>query len=274
MECSTWNGFSVFSANIPKELPGIYLIEHLSTGRRYVGISQNIAQRLRAHLRSQSRDRRSKLFIELRAQGASAFRAVPLFYSLNGTRGLAKIESELIRDLDCIERGYNVAAASRGAGPYGPAHAALVSAALSRPDVRQKKAAGEAINAKKRGAAIRAAHSSPETKARLRARRRGTITDEMRKAMSARMTRSQNTRRAKARVSAQMNALYSDPKFKAMHLRRVRAANKDPSRNRRIAASRIGGRWITDGTSRSFLGPQKPIPEGWRIGQPDKPIKY
>jgi hypothetical protein len=69
----------------------------------------------------------------------------------------------------------------------------------------------------------------------------------------------------KAIVSKMMNARYADPAYREKHHLSTSRANKDPARNARLAISRTGCIWITDGKVNRSVRP--PIPEGWRRGR-------
>jgi len=237
---TTWFGLNIFSENIPQYRPGVYLIENISNGMKYIGISQNVAKRLRQHLAGDSR--KSKVGNAIRAEGRQQFRAIPLFYSLAGMEDLNIIETALIREHRSVENGYNIVEGDGKSGPHG--------------------------------AAFYAVFQRPEVKMKLRSRRRAIITESERKAISARMTKFKNTDAEKRRVSDQMQQLFSDEEFKKKHLERSREANANPERREKIKAYRAGGCWINDDTTERFLPSGETVPAGWRKGRLKRASKY
>lgn len=298
----SWFDFKVLPENIPQRRAGIYLIENLCNGMKYIGISYNLARRVRQHA-ANCATKRSKIGRAINAAGAHQFLVIPLFYSITGTtEGLEIDETSLIKDHGCIEHGYNIAAAGRSAGPYGPAFSAVLISAFSRPDIiaRIKKVRSNPEWRKRRAEAIRAAYARPEVKEfwrsrqnppdpienakriraafqrpeaqmKLRARRRRKFTEEARANISARVGAFKNTEKEKTRVSKQMLALFATDEFKIKHLEASRTANAKPERNEKIKAYRVGGCWITDGTIQRYLTSGEELPAGWKKGRLRRP---
>jgi group I intron endonuclease len=118
-----WHGgFWVSPDNQPAEQPGVYLLQRFATGKCYVGISQNVFKRCRAHAKFHLR----KLSNALRKYGKSAFVIVPIYYSACGIGHLEELEAVLIADFDSAAKGgYNVKLANGHVGPYGPEFSAI-----------------------------------------------------------------------------------------------------------------------------------------------------
>lgn len=71
----------------------------------------------------------------------------------------------------------------------------------------------------------------------------------------------------KAKRSAMMLARYADPAYKAKHLASTTHANQQPERNAKMAATKTGRMWITDGTKQRSIPKDVPVPPGWWIGR-------
>jgi len=135
-----WHGYNIDPGNVPLKRAGVYLITNTVNGKVYVGISQDVSFRLRSHAKIGVKGR---LPAALRKYGIEAFRAEPIYYTLDGrTAGLEEIEAQLIRTFDAIRHGYNTVEASGGVGPYGPLHGKMVQKGLLRawkdPTIRAK----------------------------------------------------------------------------------------------------------------------------------------
>lgn len=274
MKTKLWYGLTVFECNVPANRPGVYSITDMETKMTYIGISFDIASRIRQHTKKASRG--SRISSAILDRGPENFLATPLFYATDNSCKLESIEASLIAEFQSVKNGFNVLESSKGAGPYGPLFSKSVSEALNRPDVAAKRAASIANPSisKRRGDAIREAHARPEVKEKLRSRRRGSMTESSLKTASERMSARQSTPEGRARVSAQMKTLYSSPEFKERHLNSTRIANSNPDRNSKISSARIGGCWITDGVSERFIKPCIDIPQGWMKGRIKRLPKY
>lgn len=140
MQTNEKRRFQIDPNNKPLHRPGVYLIRNLSNGKQYVGLSKDVANRLKDHACGHGCS--PVLAKAIRKYGADSFSAAPVFYSLKGTDCLLDVETALIAEHNCIEHGYNVQAASQSYGPYGPHHAESVRAAHKRPEVKAKLLAG------------------------------------------------------------------------------------------------------------------------------------
>jgi hypothetical protein len=100
-----WHGFHANSDNTPSERPGAYRIIHIESGRSYIGISRDIAQRLKAHA---VRNSPTKIRAALRKYGREGFLVEPLFYLLSedDLPWLSILERELIVEYDALNDGF------------------------------------------------------------------------------------------------------------------------------------------------------------------------
>lgn len=268
MKTQNWNGFAVFSDNIPLKRAGIYIITNISSGRIYVGISGNVAHRVREHARRSGGN--SKIGRAIAESGAHEFLATPIYYTLDDSGdGLSKIETQIIQDLDSIQTGYNILAISSKGGKRGYAFSLAVKAGHNTPEAIAKRLIQLADKdlAKRRGDAIRIAHARPEVKEVLRQRFRAPLSDQGLERLRAAQIINHAKPEIRVRKSEAMKANHQDAKFKERHLRGVRIANASPERNSKIAESRKGGIWLTNGTEDKFQRGDAPIPEGWRRGR-------
>ena len=268
MRRTPWHGFWVYAENVPEERPGIYMIVNLKNKLRYIGLSYNIARRSRNHASPGGNKPISSAINEL---GRKRFLIVPLFYSITDTaNGLAAIEADLIATYGSAEYGYNVAEHSRGAGPYGPKHCALASAGQWTPEAIEKRRLRLADKklTKRRGDAIRAAHATPEGKAKLLARTtRGKVSAEEKIALRNRQLAYWAKPGSKENLSSKMKSHHANPAFKKRHVESTTAANKKPERNAQMAATKLGYAWITNGEANKCLLRGEPMPVGWHKGQ-------
>jgi hypothetical protein len=85
--------FKTSPANPPLARPGVYAIVEIPTGRRYIGASQNVLRRVRAH--ATDRKRRDQLYRLIRLYGTERFRIEPLYYA-SAPHDLTDIETALI----------------------------------------------------------------------------------------------------------------------------------------------------------------------------------
>lgn len=268
MQTKNWYGFTVLVDNVPTMCAGIYLITHIHTGRVYIGISGNLEKRIREHNRPSGSY--SKLGKSISENGSENFLVTPIFYTLdNSADGLTRIESELIALHDSINTGYNVVSNSSKAGKRGEAFRRASKAGQNTPEAIAKRMAilADPEQTKKRGDAIREAQARPETKEKLRNRRRAPMTPEGRERSRNASIAYHNDPEIQARKSVAMMANHADPEFKAKHLAGVREANANPERNSKISDSRKGGMWITNGIEQTFIKVEAEIPSGWSRGR-------
>lgn len=272
MEHSNRSRFRLVDGNTPQKRAGIYVIQHIASGRYYVGISADLFRRIGEHERG--RGGSGRLQEAIHDEGADAFLALPVFYSLYGSAGLAEIEAGLIAAYGTVEGGYNTAAQGRGCGPYGARFSDRIRA-VQQSDTHKAKMA--AANAKpevsaRRSAALRKSHSEPGLRARLSAIRTaaGSIARLHSPEAKAKSAAARDTPEWRANVAANMKAFHADPAGKAKHLAASLRANADPKRNARISASRKGLRWITNGLENRAIRETEP-PNGWRFGKTNRP---
>lgn len=273
MRMSSSEFFQRVPGNEPLARPGIYSVRHVESGRIYIGMSQNVARRIREHENGCGGG--AKLQAAITLDGPAAFVAEPLCYALKTHDHLADIEAEMISAFGAVESGYNTAARGRGAGPYGPAFSAALRAAKAMPEARAKMTASfqNPEHRQRRADAIRLGLANPEVRARRSqtAKERG-LGDQL---ADPRIKEIRMLAEAKPEVKANrsraMARFYADPGSRAHHLQRVREANACPERARKIAESRMGRKWITDGTSDRCIQSGEQIPEGWRQGRSKGP---
>ena len=97
--------------------PGAYLIRNLQNGKCYVGISRDIAKRVRQHERGLRGAHRTMLRKAIVKYGANSFEALPLLYSLDSVDWLGGAEAELIVAWGGLTHGYNIQATNGRVGP-------------------------------------------------------------------------------------------------------------------------------------------------------------
>lgn len=106
----TWRGFRITNANpILANVPCVYLIEHFTTGKCYIGATHNLARRLMEH----AYDHRSKKYVPrlsaaLSRFGRQDFGVTPLYCSFDHDT-LHDVEAAMISAYNSVHRGYNVA---------------------------------------------------------------------------------------------------------------------------------------------------------------------
>jgi group I intron endonuclease len=263
MKTISWYGFTVYEHNVPEERPGIYLIQNIENKLAYIGISNNVARRCRQHTKGGSNG--SKLGRAIYEEGRKTFLICPILYNLQGIAGLAHAEKELISSFNSIANGYNVVAASNGIGHFGPAFSRINKAAHNTKEylAQVSKTWADPKLKRRHSKALRIALNRPETRIKLRARRRPIVTTEMRKDMSERMIKTQGTPAAKKRIIKHNRAMAKDKGW----IKRNLEITQDPKRNAKIAAARIGGIWINNDMTVAFLPANRPIPEGWKKGR-------
>lgn len=131
--------FKETDGNKPLNRPGVYLLTNVSNGKNYVGISINLRRRILSHLHS--RPSAPVLFKAIRKYGPEGFLVTPLYYSIDGTDHLPKLEAEFIKEYRSTAHGYNIQQASGAVGPYGSIHGEAVRRAKSTPEARMKMSA-------------------------------------------------------------------------------------------------------------------------------------
>lgn len=248
---------------MPLAKPGAYLIRNIVNGKCYVGISQNVAKRLKEHARGTSKA--SLLRKAIKKYGASAFEATPLLYSTCGTAWLPIVEAELIILWNCLEHGYNIQAASGAVGPYGEKFRAAARQGKANPVTKAKLRAAALAFAQTDAGKLHykanvALMHSPAVRVRADKKMRETVRSaEARAAASARIRKSQAQPGFWERHQAKRNATLS--------LASLRAEWSAIHKQRRIAGTARDA-WITDETCSRRIGENETIPEGWRSGRP------
>jgi len=119
-----WKSFMANPVNLPIPRPGAYMIWNMINGKGYIGISENLQNRLTSHARSGSP---SKLRNAIKKYRSKSFIIIPLYYMTNyEPELLLRIEVDLIKTFDTIKWGYNVIEACGRVGPYGPLFSAIL----------------------------------------------------------------------------------------------------------------------------------------------------
>ena len=263
-----WKGFQAFAWNLPLAKPGVYRITNLLNGKVYIGISVNVRKRLRVHLNGTRTG--PKLKAAFNKYGFDKFLIEPLYYVIDGkTDQLPSIEMDLIAAYDSGRRGYNIMLANGKVGPYGEEFAQIITTALARPEVREKlKRYQNRPDVKARHSAVMAAFlNTPEQKA---FRRDLAIRENAKPERRAAINKTLKSPEYRAKASAIHKIVQNDPALLARRHPIVLAAARTPARREKIAASRRGRMWITDGTL-NLIVPLGVIPNGWRRGKTHGP---
>lgn len=124
--------FQMTPGNEPMRRAGMYRITHLASGKEYIGISTNLAQRMTQHASPKGRHR---LANAIRSYGVSMFLFEPLFYCLDGLHDpmfLAELEASRIATHGSIRSGFNILEANGRVGPYGAEFSKTIAAAHAR----------------------------------------------------------------------------------------------------------------------------------------------
>lgn len=244
--------FLVDPSNPPLARPGVYMLQHRESGKRYIGISNNLRRRIYSHGNGGS-PRKLKAAIE--KHGRSSFSVTPLFYSLtDDTSFLPEIESQLIAEHQSTRStGYNIKLADGGVGPYGP-----VFAAIKRADWERNR---EFFSAH-----CRALNKNPVVIAKIKERAAERWADpEFRKKSGAAQKIAQNrpdviakrrTPESIARLTAAARAHAADAEGQARRIAAVTAARTTPE-SRAITSKRSSEMWAADGMREKFIELQK-----------------
>lgn len=224
--------------NQPLRRPGVYLIRNIVSGKSYVGISKNIARRLTEHARG--RGFAPILAKAVKKYGADQFIAEPLFYSLDGTDCLLEIETALIAEYNCIDHGYNVQAASKSYGPYGPAFALAVKQAHAKPETKERmrqvlqRLAADPDFCSRRDERIRALAKDPEVRAKSTASLRATLATPESKALRSKISKAKTPEEISARTE-KMRATMATQEFKEKRSRASREVQSRAGMRERIS---------------------------------------
>lgn len=235
---------------------GIYAITHIASGKRYIGQSVRVGERIRAHrgyLRAGTHEN-PKLARSVAKHGIDAFRFELLVIATPET--LNFYEQLLIDGFDTVRSGYNVAPIAESThgtkrtteqrarmsevqrvSMVRPEVIAAVSrgtkAAMRRPEVRANHLVGMA-SPRGRENFINAI-SSDEYRARQLAVR---ATDAFRSRLSASLTRAWQKPERRQKQVAAINAKYADPHYK----KKFDAAMRTETR-RALIAKQASARW-------------------------------
>jgi group I intron endonuclease len=211
--------FRVIPGNEPLRRAGVYVITHEASGKRYVGISQDVRRRFSHHQTGHS-PRVLKLAVA--DFGWSAFLFEPIYYSLDGrTDHLPQVEADLIASFGTASgAGYNVQAANGSVGPFGEEYTRIMRALWAEPGFRAAKT--RTLKTAWADPAVRARHAAASKLAQAEPERRARQSEAI-KAVWADPER----RRAH---SEKMKARHADPAFKARH--RIATRNGHPRRVR------------------------------------------
>lgn len=214
----------------------MYVLVHMATQRVYVGMSKNVASRLRAHARPRGG---TKLARAVAKYGAGAFIAAPVYYLLGAhdRKHLCEVEAALIAAHSAVTDGFNIKAADDGSDVYSEEYGARISAALQRPEVKALKSANTrrlwasptyrdrvttALQStlESRTEKLRAIQRDPTAHAGLQARaREGCVKawndPEKRAARSAQVVAALNTLEAREKKAASCRAAFASPVIRA-----------------------------------------------------------
>jgi group I intron endonuclease len=127
--------------------PGIYKITNMVNGKPYIGISKNVANRVRKqHTQNSSSNTQGKLHKAYNKYGRSLFKVEPLFYYIEETISkdeinayLIPLEVEFIILYDSVRNGYNTIESSKGYGGYGKEFSDALKTAWENPELRRLK---------------------------------------------------------------------------------------------------------------------------------------
>jgi group I intron endonuclease len=155
------------------KLCGIYLLTHSASGRKYVGQSVNIKNRISAH----SRDvRQTRISAAIHKYGWPAFTAEIL--ELCDPAQLNELEAKWIAHHDCISpKGFNMTAGGELRMPNSEARAKMSAAKQGSKMPEKTRAAINAANAGRR----RTAESKNKTSEKLKGRQ---FSEETRRKMA------------------------------------------------------------------------------------------
>jgi group I intron endonuclease len=140
---------------------GIYCIEHIATGKKYVGSAENLHKRFKTHLSKLrgGRHHSHKLQAAWDEHGEGAFKIVIM--KRCSKNELLKLEQEMIDSLDTVKSGYNVAMFSE-APMAGRAHSEETRAKM-RASHKARKPISEETRQRLREAAIEREKMKKET---------------------------------------------------------------------------------------------------------------
>jgi group I intron endonuclease len=296
--------FLIDPSNAPLARPGVYMLQHLESGKRYIGISSNMRRRIYSHGNGGS-PRKLKAAIE--KHGRSAFSVTPLFYSLtDDTSFLPEIESLLIAEHRSTHgTGYNIKLADGGVGPYGPAFSEIKRAdwernrelftAISRAraaDPKIRKRLGDLAKVrwedpefrKKSSEAQKTAQNRPEVIAKRKtpeaiSRLVGYISAHHadKEAVIRRLAasaKSRSTPESRALTSKRSAEMWQNDAMREKFLASFNERWSKPGAKEVQSKRMTGLMWINDGAKNARLYSETEIPPGWSRGKVKGAVKW
>jgi hypothetical protein len=106
------DGFRCHPDNLPLSRTGCYSITHIASGKRYIGCSHNVEERLRRHIAhsKQNKPAHQVITTSIKAHGNAAFLVEPLYYGIGNDYLFQHEEALLVEDFSCwVPGGYNAA---------------------------------------------------------------------------------------------------------------------------------------------------------------------
>lgn len=91
----------------------VYVIEHIASGRKYIGKTFDLDKRWREHICSANRGVNSKISHAIRKYGSNSF-AIRKLFALSSDEDAFMVEQIWIKKLDTIASGLNIAIGGRG----------------------------------------------------------------------------------------------------------------------------------------------------------------
>lgn len=264
--------YQIYAGNELQPRPGVYLITNTVNDKVYIGISANVKRRIHQHFTKGGCVPLLAKAIE--KHGPAAFLVTPIYYSVTGTEHLPEVEAILISEHSSAEHGYNIIKASGRVGPYGERFSERLKEAFNKPDVKaattervRKMQTAEFVA--KRVAKQRATMNTPEFKAKRSAASKAMQSPELKAKKVASLKATMSTQEFKKKRSEASKAMQNEL-LKARKSEAIRRAYENPEYAQKIAASKIGRIWITDGKSNRSVYPTDEIPVGWWRGKSRK----
>jgi hypothetical protein len=231
-----WKRFLADAQNLPADKPGAYAIWNAITGGIYIGISENVYRRLRAHSGGASPTRLRRAFAKY---GKSSFVVIPLFYLTNHDADfLVQLESGLIIEYQAITRGYNIKVTHGSVGPFG----AMFSASIQRTWTVDRRRQQSNI--------ARAQWDSHEGRSRKQS------------GISAAFSRPE----VRQNQSVAAIARYASPIERTKSSAMAKEINARPGMKERKSEKLSVLMWVTNGEINKRVPYSSTIPLGWRLG--------
>lgn len=291
-----WPNIDPLFPLLPK--PGAYMITHIATDRKYIGISKNVKNRVYGHFSGQAPKRLGRA---IKKYGKDAFSAQAICYSINlDTAHLVDVEAGLIKKHGTVgPGGFNIKAADGGIGPYGPEFGAIIRDHHAVPENRARMlAARAAVGCSDEARAIYAATAKanwadPEIRKRMVANIRASANSEGERARRrspealARLAMAGEKARAAGsleKLQAAHAASLKDPMFRAEIGRRAAECWRDenyrakrkagalkawckPERRVAVSAAISGRIWVNNGIECRRIRAGEPTPNGFVAGR-------